>query len=264
MRPADLWIPAPVVTGRALLWGPGWFSVEMAVLWVDPALMVLPLVVLGALAAWQTARGWAEAGEDVEPAVAAMIVVAVVLASTIGPAGAGAATLAAVVVSLLAPVGLRSTHRDDELPEPLIASAGLLVQSWLPVVAAVVPVALLAARPEGAGAVFSLLCLVGIYDAGHHLVGMSAAHLWEGPLAGLVGMAVVTGALVVVGVPPMDVDTLVRYSLVVMVAAPSGEILGSLSSSAAVGPGPALRRIDSLIVAAPVWAFLVWGYLNGL
>ena len=264
MRPVGLWIPAPVVSGRALLWGPGWFALEVAVLWVDPQLLVLVLAVLGGMAAWQTARAWADAGEDVEPAVAAMITIAVVLASTIGPAGAGAATLAAVVVSLLAPVGLQSGRGPNDPGDPLVASAGLLVQSWLPAVAAAVPLALLADRAEGAGAVFSLLCLLGIYDAGHHLVGMSAIHAWEGPLAGVVGMVVVTGALVVVGVPPMDVDTLVRYSVATMVLAPLGEVLGSLSTPAALGPGPALRRLDSLIAAGPVWTFLVWGYLNTL
>ncbi len=264
MRRAGLWIPVPVVTGRALLWGPGWFALELAVLWVDPALMVIVLAVLGGLAAWQTARDWVGAGEEVEPSVAAMVAVAVILASTMGPTGAGAATLAAVVVSMLAPVGLRSGRAGDEIRDPLAATAGLLVQSWLPAVAVAVPMSLLAARAEGAGAVFSLISLLAIYDAGHHLVGMSATRSWEGPLAGLAGMFVVTGALVVVGVPPMKVETLVRYAVVVMALAPIGEILGSLSAPAVVGPGPALRRIDSAILAAPVWTYLVWGYLNTL
>ena len=53
-----------------------------------------------------------------------------------------------------------------------------------------------------------------------------------------------------------------RFGGVVGLCAPFGEVAASLTLPAASAEAPALRRLDSLMVAGPAFLVLFWSYLG--
>jgi hypothetical protein len=56
--------------------------------------------------------------------------------------------------------------------------------------------------------------------------------------------------------------SLVVFGGLAAVLSPLGPLVASATLPAAGAPAAALRRIDSLAVAAPVWLVTMWGYLG--
>lgn len=210
----------------------------------------------------------------------------VLIAVTIG------AVPVAVVVALVAGVAGAQTCRTWPAPgRPLAAAAGSL-GLLLPLLALAGPVALVAAggllcgaawvlaRAAGAhpgrtvalgvavGAAASSLVLargmgfteamvlfacVAVYDASAYVVGAGAGNAWEGPAAGVASIGAVSLAVaavysgVFVGASPW------LLALVVAVLAPAGTYLASALCGPVPARVPALRRLDSLLIAGPAW-----------
>jgi hypothetical protein len=109
-----------------------------------------------------------------------------------------------------------------------------------------------------AGAALVLVVLVCSYEAGDYLVGSGSTTALEGPAAGCIGVLVATFAVVVVRPDLFGGSTsLWAMGVATGVACP----LGQLAASAILPSGgtfaPALRRLDSYLVAAPLWAFVL-------
>ncbi|MEM9710912.1 MAG: hypothetical protein AAGA17_01730, partial [Actinomycetota bacterium] len=113
------------------------------------------------------------------------------------------------------------------------------------------------------GGVVVLLAFVAIYDMGSHLVGVDASSAWEGPVSGVVGVAVVAFAAAAIGVPPFELDGAASFALIAAATLPFGPIVASLLVPAG-HPSRMLRRIDSLLVIGPLWALLVGLYAQSL
>src|SRR5436190_23091830 len=102
----------------------------------------------------------------------------------------------------------------------------------------------------------TLLALAAVYDAAAYVVGAGAAGAWEGPAAGVAAIGAVTLAVAAVLVPPFRGASPWALGAAAAVLAPLGPywataMLGETSANA-----PALRRVDSLLFLAPVWAAL--------
>ena len=114
-----------------------------------------------------------------------------------------------------------------------------------------------------AGAALVLVVLVCSYEAGDYLVGSGSTTALEGPAAGCIGVLVATFAVVVVR-PDLFGGSASLWAMGVAtgLACP----LGQLAASAILPSGgtfaPALRRLDSYLVAAPLWAFVLLGGLG--
>jgi hypothetical protein len=234
--------------------GMAWMALLVLALWAGLWPFAIVVGIVGGVAAFELADGWSEHVDGADAPLAALIAGFCAPAAAVHTAAVGALFVAGVVVTVLgASVQRRS--------ESLMPQVGATLQSWLPIGLATAS-AVIVYRYEVGAAVW-LICLVGIYDAGHYLVGAGAPHPWEGPIAGAFGVAVVAFALVTVGVPPLDASAGLRFGAVAMVALPLGVIATSALAPTAQIRAPMLRRIDSWLVFAPLWAWAIGRYLDG-
>jgi len=252
----DRWMWQPETAPFQMLGGVGWFWVQAIAMWFGLWPLAVVFAAAAGLAAGQTARSWTAAGERADVPLALLIAVLAPLAAATHTAAFGALFVAGVVVSILG----ASVQRGAGTPP--LRDAGFTIQSWMPI--AVASGSMIFAYRYEVGAAVWLLCLVSIYDAGQYMFGAGSDRAWDGPLAGIAGVGVVAFALVIIGVPPLDTSASVRFAAGAAFLIPAGVAFGSL-----VLPGPgasagALRRLDSLMVAGPFWAWSIGRYLTDL
>jgi CDP-diglyceride synthetase len=109
-------------------------------------------------------------------------------------------------------------------------------------------------RGLGLAAPLALLAFASVHDVGAYLVGTGAVATWEGPVAGVASIVCVT-LFVAVLVPSFSGGSPFLLGLIAGILAP----LGPLAASAILGDrsanAPALRRLDSLLLLGPIWAW---------
>ncbi|KAA0235638.1 MAG: hypothetical protein JJLCMIEE_00553 [Acidimicrobiales bacterium] len=235
--------------------------IRLGVLWflLLAGALIAGVLVLGALygavaglAGWQTAKVWAKEGRPSEPWVAAAAAGLIGFAGSIGTATTGMVIVAAVVAALVA-----ALIRHRVLLTRLL-SAGFTVRSG-------VFVGLAAASPTivmriDIGACVMLVLLVSMYEVGDFLVGSGSANPVEGPLAGIVGVMVVTFAMSVIQPPPFDEQAVWLFGGMTAALCPVGQLAGSAILPRSNSDARALRRLDSLLVAGPLFAVALWNY----
>ena len=160
--------------------------------------------------------------------------------------------IASVVVSFL--------MTDDDRGVGAFAGAGLTVLAAGVCGGASAALVLLANYEIGA--VIILLIFVMVYDASDFIVGSGASNGVEGPLAGALFIFATTMFLAFTNVPPFRGVDVWNFSMLAAVACPAGQLLASAMLPRANAKAPALRRIDSMLVAAPAWAGLIGLYLQ--
>lgn len=102
-----------------------------------------------------------------------------------------------------------------------------------------------------------LFALVCTYDAGDYLVGSASRRRLEGPLAGGIGVLVVTFGVALLHPVELHTDRLWLLGVSTAVACPLGQLVASAALPRAAAFAPALRRLDTLILAGPLWLVLV-------
>lgn len=150
----------------------------------------------------------------------------------------------------------------------VLSFAACGTRALLPVFGAV-PLGLAAAAPVllhrvGMAAALFLLLLVCAYDAGDFLVGTGAGTSWEGPAAGIAAVAVVGFAATVIAPPPLIEEGAAVLALLVAMLAPLGPPLASLLIGDGATPARYVRRLDSLLIAGPVSAYVLAALLPRL
>ena len=106
------------------------------------------------------------------------------------------------------------------------------------------------------GSAIALLLLVSAYETGDYLVGSGARNPYEGPAAGLSAIVVITFIVSTTPFSALSFGEAWFFGGVVAVGAPLGQLVASALLPAAAAPASALRRLDSLLLVAPVWC---WG-----
>jgi hypothetical protein len=202
---------------------------------------------IAGLAGLQTGNAWFPR----QPATRAWCAAAAYLTGIAGFAGPWGVVVGLTLglLTLLCYVVLYRGHRrtQGELIDVLVRSAipaGLAVAS------------LAALGSVGIGALVSLILLVSAYESGDFLVGTGSANAFEGPLAGLVSLGAVTFILFLVQPAPFDGPSLLLFAVVAGVCCPLGQILASALLPRGNAWAPALRRLDSYLLAAPIWLIL--------
>lgn len=233
----------PRVVGPHARLGLVWFLVLMAALAAGRLGLILVLAPCAGLAAAQAMRSRRTHPRPSPPAAAAGAVLLVVAAAA-GPVAVG--VVAVVLVGAVA--------------AGVVVGGASRAASTTTVVAAVA-IGLAGASPVllvrgGIVPVLVLLTFAAAHDASAYVVGTGAAGAWEGPAAGAASIAAVTLGVAAVLVPPFRGATPWILGGVAIVLAP----LGPYAASALMGDRranvPALRRIDSLLVLAPVWCLV--------
>jgi len=220
-----------IVTAGFLVAGPGWLAAWMAA--------------IAFVAASQTAGVWRKRGERPLPGFAAAAAAALPLAAVTGLDHMNMVVAGAVVVTFVARVvsPTKAPGRDVALTLVIGLSVG---------VAAAAPVML---RSINIPAPLYLLACAALYDAGAYLVGTGASSAWEGPAAGVAALIPVTLVAALVLVPPFHGGAPLLLGALAAVLAPFGPVAGSALLGDRTAYAPGLRRLDSLLIMGPIWAW---------
>lgn len=219
-----------VVTAGAVVAGAAWTAIWLA-------------VVCGVAAAHAARSQRCERRRPPPPlaATGAVLVVGSALAGPLAPLLVATAILACAAVATLVP--------SWALMAPLRTGA-------IAVVVAGCGAAMVVDRAQGPGMVLVLLAMAAAYDTGSYLVGSGVHNSWEGPVAGIAAIGAVTLALAAATTISHPGPGAWALGGVAALFAPAGTYLASaLLGEPQTGAG-ALRRLDSLLLLAPVWAVL--------
>jgi hypothetical protein len=244
----------PDVDGPKVRLGVLWLAVTVGAALVDQLALAVVLAVAAGLAADQVVRLQRDRAADLlaDPVrlPAVLAAAALPLAATAGTDTVVAAAVGAVLVTLV--------HRTWSGPvDGAVADVALVVVAALPVgLGAAAPVLVAELAPAAA---VVLLVLVAAYDAGDFMVGTGAGTPWEGPVAGIVAVAVCGFAAWVVAPPPLEGHGVVALAVATAVLAPLGPPAASVLVGDAATPARFVRRLDTLVVLGPVAAWAAAG-----
>lgn len=234
------------VDGPRVRLGLAWFAGAMVATALSPFTAAVVFAVAAGLAARQIVRAWGSVSWQAD--VAAGLGAVPVLAALLGTP----AVVVAVVLVLVVAAGAAAAPDGARLGggEGRVAAAGILALSLVPAVAGV---AFVLVRVESVVAATVLVLLASAYEMGDFVVGSGASNPIEGPLAGVTTATLVSLPLALVLVEPYDAAG-VGLLAFTAVACPFGQVVASATLPGAGAPAPALRRIDTLLVLAPIWA----------
>ncbi|MGI8982988.1 MAG: phosphatidate cytidylyltransferase, partial [Acidimicrobiales bacterium] len=232
--------------------GVAWAMVTFGVTVAGPAYLAAWLAVAAFFAGAQTCLVWRKRGERPVSLVAAAMAAALPVAASFdviyisGVVVVG--IVSAFVCRLRAPT--RAPSRDVALTLVIGVAIGL---------AATAPVLV---RHTGISAALLLLVMVCAYDAGAYLVGTGASSAWEGPAAGIVALLPITIFAEILLVPPFAGAQPLFLGLLAAALAPAGPVAASALLGDRAAHAPALRRLDSLLLLGPLWAWCAVAFLR--
>jgi hypothetical protein len=130
------------------------------------------------------------------------------------------------------------------------AAAGVMLAAIVPVAIAGASVVLIrASSPTAAGV---LILFASAYEVGDFLVGSGGSTPIEGPLAGGAALVVTGFPMALLLVEPFDVLGVWMLGVAAL-CCPIGQWIGSAVLPRPGAKVPALRRMDTLLLLAPVW-----------
>ena len=228
------------IEGPRVRLGMGWFVLAVGGLALRDIGVAAVYGLTAAVAAAQAARAWRRVRRPGRPndAVAAACAVALPVAAIVSTPVLGLAVLAVVVVCI-ASGGPSSGVRTLQCAIWPGGAAAAVVVSY-------------EFEPWSAAA---LVLVASAYEIGDYLVGSGARNAIEGPVAGAAAVLVVQFGVTAIGLPPYELPDGLFFGVAAAVLCPIGQIVASLVLPSARAPASALRRLDSLLVLAPVWAW---------
>lgn len=233
------------IEGPRVRLGMLWFLVAVVALALGPLPTALAYGGAASIAAAQMARVWRSRKERPNELAAAGMAGAMTLGACLGAGGAGLGILGGVAMAFVVATG------DTSSPHPAVTGAGWTIQCALFPGLAAMSVVLLARLDQGSA--IALLLLVSAYETGDYIVGSGARNPYEGPAAGLSAIVVVTFIVSTLPISTLSFGEAWLFGGLVAVLAPLGQLFASALLPAAGAPASALRRLDSLLLAAPVW-----------
>ena len=103
----------------------------------------------------------------------------------------------------------------------------------------------------------ALVLFVSAYEVGDFLVGSGAFNPVEGPMAGIIAAGVVAFFLFLIQPDPFSSESILMFVAVAAVCCVAGQYLASALLPRGNAWAPALRRIDSYLIVAPLWLLLL-------
>ncbi len=103
----------------------------------------------------------------------------------------------------------------------------------------------------------ALILFVSAYEVGDFLVGSGAFNPVEGPMAGIIAAGVVAFFLFLIQPEPFSSETILMFVAVAAVCCVAGQYLASALLPRGNIWAPALRRLDSYLLVAPIWLLLL-------
>ena len=214
----------------------------------DVAIVGVVYAVVAAVAALQITDAWVNRPRSTMlRSTAAACAFGVGVSAMFGARILGLAILAAIAAAIVVAVVQLPRRRK------LLATVALILQAALPVGIVASSVTLTIHYEIGAAVV--LLAVAMAFDVGDFLIGSGAGSTIEGPIAGAIMIALVGSATAIIGAPPFHGALAWAFAAGAIVLCPLGQVLASaLLPDARIRCG-ALRRLDSLLLVAPLWAW---------
>lgn len=240
------------VNGPRVRLGVGWFLLAMAALVGGRYAVAALFSATAAFAALQTAREWRKSRARPHRPLAGAGALAIGLAGAVSTSLVGVVILGFAGASLFVAFSAAAASKRRANP---IDDAGFTIRCGL--------FAGFAAACMGITARYSLTAAVGLvlivaaYEIGDYLVGSGARNPFEGPVAGATAIVVVTFAITAVGLKPFVFPGSFALAALAATLCPAGQVMASVILPKVDAPVSALRRIDSLLLLAPVWALAV-------
>ena len=235
------------IEGPRVRFGVGWFLVAVVAAALGPLTTGLVFAVAAGFAGRQIVRAWGSVAwqADVAAGIAAVPVLAAAVAGVPGAVATGVLGAVVAIGAACAPDGARLPGNGGR-----VAAAGIMMLALVPALGAAC-VVFVAAHAVVAAVV--LVVVASAYEVGDYIVGSGSSNPIEGPLAGITTATLVALPLALVLVEPYDTG---GVALLVFTAAacPFGQILASATLPGAGASAPALRRIDTLLLLAVIWA----------
>ena len=225
--------------------GLAWATVTFGFTVAGPAYLAGWLAVAAFIAGAQTCLVWRKRGERPVALAAAGIAAGLPVAASFDAGAMAGVVAAGVLVTFVC--RLRTPTRAPSRDVALTLVVGVAIGF-----AAAGPVLV---RHTGISAALMLLAMICAYDAGAYLVGTGASSPWEGPAAGVAALIPITIFAEVVLVPPFASAQPLFLGVLAMVLAPCGPVAASALLGDRSGHAPALRRLDSLLLLGPLWAW---------
>ena len=222
-----------------------WFVVASIAIVFGPLTTALVYGAAAAVGGAQSARAWRRRRHRPNRVVAAAMAGGIAVGACLGSGGGGLAVLAGTTAAVAMAI------TDVRSRTPIVTDAGWTIQCALPIGLAAMSMVLLTRYDQGSA--FALLLLVSAYETGDYIVGSGARNPYEGPIAGIAAMTVVTFIVSSFGISAFDVGQAWVFGAAVALLAPLGQLFASAILPAAGAPASGLRRLDSLLLAAPVW-----------
>lgn len=238
------------VDGPKVTLGLAWFLGLLATLSLTPALVALFVVPAAVIAALQTAHAW----ERVAPVDRQLAAAITLLVSLTALAGNRLWLGAAIVIAALSIAGYAGATLTVRGQEP-IRFAEIMIRCSIPV--ALAAGSLIGVAVEHPGAFIALVCLVSAYETGDFLIGSGATLDVEGPAAGVVALAIVGAGVWLLAPSPLTTDLVPFIVALTALACPLGQIFASALLPHGGDWAPGLRRLDSYLLAAPLWFILL-------
>jgi hypothetical protein len=234
------------VDGPRVRLGLAWFAGVLVATAAGPLAIAAVFAVAAGFAARQVVRAWGSVPWQAD--VAAGLGAVPVLAALLGTP----ALVVTVVLALAVAVGAACAPDGARMPGGggRLAAAGILGLSVVPALAGGTVVLV---RSESVVVAVVLLLVASAYEMGDYIVGSGSSNPIEGPLAGVTTATLVALPLALVLVEPYNAGGLPLLAFTAMVC-PLGQVVASAVLPGAGAHAPALRRIDTLIVLAPLFA----------
>jgi len=222
-----------------------WMAITIGAVAAGTATLAVWMAAIAAVAAVKVTKAWMDRHERPVSYVAVAGAAALPLAAIGGLGTLNILLVLALVITMVARMSnvTKAPSRDVALTLLIMLPIGLATAS---------PVLL---RHTGVAAPLALFAFAAAHDVGAYLVGTGAANDWEGPVAGVASIVCVT-LFVAVLVPSFGAGGPFLLGLVAAFLAPLGPLAASIVLGDRDANAPALRRLDSLLLLAPVFAWV--------
>lgn len=240
--------------------------ITLGLVWFAALLLAFPLgtfvlaVVFGSvatLAALQVAQRWQKRRVKVNNLLAGLLVLLSVIASLINVRFGGVVLIVGAVAAVLLGSDLTKVPNlsGDAAQKNLAIAAATLRSGLAPAIASVAVIAMY--RGDAIDFLF-LMSAVCVYDAGDFLISYGYRTPLAGPIAGMIGVLFVTISTIQIRPDGFSTGGVITAGIVMALACPAGTFLGSWMLPSARTAAPALRRIDSWLLAAPLFLIATW------